>query len=202
MTAAIADPSTHLFWIISRGAGTTALILASASICFGLAMSGSLIKRGGADRRIYHEMLSLSVMVAIAVHGLSLNGDSFLHPSLADVTVPFVSSYMTLSTSLGIIAGWALIFLGLSYYLRDRIGRQRWKLIHRFTLLAWIAGLVHTFTEGTDAGQIWFIALIVVTSAPAVMLLVLRLTGRQLPAGLTGRLPARRFSSPRRPAPR
>jgi sulfoxide reductase heme-binding subunit YedZ len=196
MIAAITDPSTHLFWIISRGAGTTALILASVSICFGLAMSGSLIKRGGADRRIYHEMLSLSVMVAIAVHGLSLIGDSFLHPSLADVTVPFVFSYKTVSTTLGIIAGWALIFLGLSYYLRDRIGRQRWKLIHRFTLLAWIAGLIHTFTEGTDAGQTWFIALVVVTSAPAVMLLLMRLCGRGPRRAIRAAM-----ATPPRPAP-
>jgi len=173
------DPSTHLFWILSRGAGTTALILASASVGFGLVMGGKLIKGSGPDRRAYHEILSLSVMVAIAVHGLTLIGDSFLHPSLLDVTIPFVSSYKTLSTSLGIIAGWGLIALGLSYYARDRIGRARWKLIHRFTALAWLGGLVHTFTEGTDRGQLWFIALIALTAAPALVLLALRMTGRR-----------------------
>ncbi len=195
------DPAPHLFWIISRGAGTTALILSSATICFGLAMGGSLIRRGGPDRRVYHEVLSLSVMVAIAVHGLSLIGDSFLHPSPLDVTVPFVSSYKTLSTSLGITAGWATIFLGLSYYLRNQIGRERWKLIHRLTLLAWLGGLIHAFTEGTDAGQAWFIVLVVVTSAPAVMLLAMRVGGGRLrasrrrpPAGLS-------LSSRRRTAP-
>ena len=173
------DPSTHLFWILSRGAGTTALILASASVGFGLVMGGKLIKGSGPDRRAYHEILSLSVMVAIAVHGLTLIGDSFLHPSLLDVTIPFVSSYKTLSTSLGIIAGWGLIALGLSYYARDRIGRARWKLIHRFTALAWLGGLVHTFTEGTDRGQLWFIALIALTAAPALVLLALRMTGQR-----------------------
>ena len=73
-----------------------------------------------------------------------------------------------------------MIFLGLSYYVRDRIGNDRWKLIHRFTLLVWVAGLVHTFTEGTDRGQLWFIALIVLTTAPTLVLLVYRVTGRQL----------------------
>lgn len=173
------DPSTHLFWILSRGAGTTALVLSSASVGFGLVMSGKLIKGSGPDRRAYHEILSLSVMVAIAVHGLTLIGDSYLHPSILAVTVPFVLSYKTLSTSLGIIAGWAMICLGLSYYVRDRIGNARWKLIHRFTLLAWLGGLVHTFTEGTDRGQVWFIALIVLTTAPAVLLLAYRVTGRR-----------------------
>jgi methionine sulfoxide reductase heme-binding subunit len=177
--------STHLFWVLSRGAGITAMILASATVAFGLVMSGKLIRGSGPDRRAYHEILSLSVMVAIAVHGLTLIGDSFLHPSLADVTVPFVFSYERLATSLGIIAGWGLIFLGLSYYARNRIGNARWKVIHRFTLLVWLGGLVHTFVEGTDAGQLWFIALIVITAAPAVALLVARLTGyRPRPAAV------------------
>ena len=175
------DPSTHLFWIISRGAGTTALILSAASITLGLAMGGRLLKGGNADRRAYHEVLALATMIAIAVHGLSLLGDSFLHPSVLDVTIPFVFSYKTVWTSLGIVAGWSMVFLGLSFYLRDRIGRDRWKLIHRFTVLAWLAGLVHTFTEGTDAGQAWFIILIVVTSLPAATMLALRVSGRRAP---------------------
>ena len=185
------DPTTHWFWIISRGAGTTALILSAVTISVGLLMGGRMIAGGNADRRVYHEVLSLSVLVAIAMHGLSLLGDSFLHPSLLDVTVPFASSYRTPWTSLGIIAGWSTIALGLSFYLRDRIGRERFRLIHRFTLLAWILGLIHTFTEGTDAGQAWFIALVAISSAPAVVLLGLRLTGRPLPAAV-GRGPATR----------
>jgi methionine sulfoxide reductase heme-binding subunit len=180
MSTVSTNASTHLFWVLSRGAGTTALILSSAAVGFGLLMSGKLVKGSGPDRRVYHEVLSLAVMVAIAVHAGALLADSFLHPSVLDVTVPFVFSYKTLSTSLGIIAGWGMIFLGLSYYVRDRIGNERWRLIHRFTLLVWMAGLVHTFTEGTDRGQLWFIALIVLTTAPVLVLLAYRVTGRRL----------------------
>ena len=180
MSTVSTNASTHLFWVLSRGAGTTALILSSASVAFGLVISGKLVKGGGPDRRAYHEVLSLAVMAAIFVHAAALLADSFLHPSVLDVTVPFVFSYKTLSTSLGIVAGWGMIFLGLSYYVRDRIGNERWKLIHRFTLLVWGAGLVHTFTEGTDRGQLWFIALIGLTTAPTLVLLVYRTTARQL----------------------
>jgi sulfoxide reductase heme-binding subunit YedZ len=171
--------STHLFWVISRGAGTTAMILSSAAVGLGLTMGGKLFKRRVRDGRTYHEVLSLAGMVSIAVHGLSLLGDSYLHASLLDVTVPLVLSYKTVATSIGIIAGWGMICLGLSYYARSRIGVQRWRLIHRFTTLAWIFGLVHTFTEGTDRGQLWFIALIAITAAPAFLLLIARLTGHR-----------------------
>ncbi|MGI8715600.1 MAG: hypothetical protein ACR2NR_20950 [Solirubrobacteraceae bacterium] len=168
---------THLFWIISRAAGTTALVLSSVSICFGLLMAGRLVKGNSSDRRAYHEVLSLSVLVAIVVHGVSLIGDSFLHPSIVDVTVPFALGYQRLATTLGIVSGWALTCLGLSFYLRDRIGRQRWKTIHMFTLLAWLGGLIHTFVEGTDAGQLWFLMLVAITTAPVVVLLGMRIAG-------------------------
>lgn len=178
--------SSTLFWVISRGAGTTALILSSAAVGVGLTMGGKLVRRGAADRRAYHEILSLAVMVAIAVHGLALLGDTYLHVSLLDVTVPFAFSYKTVATALGIVAGWAMICLGLSYYARKRIGISRWKVIHRFTLLAWLLGLVHTFTVGSDRGQLWFVALILLTAAPAMVFLIARI------AGVTG--------APRRPA--
>jgi len=39
---------------------------------------------------------------------------------------------------------------------------------------------VHTFTEGTDRGQLWFIALVVLTTAPTLVLLGYRIAGRRL----------------------
>ncbi len=182
--------STHWFWILSRGAGTTALVLSSVTISYGLIMAGRLAPGSAGDRRAYHETLALSTIVAIALHGLVLLGDPFLHPDLADVTVPFVTSYRTLLTTLGIIAGWMTVAIGLSFYVRDRIGRRRYAIIHRCVVLAWALGLVHALLEGTDAGQPWFIATVIVAVTPAVVLLGLRLAGRPLP-----RLAPRRLAS-------
>src|SRR5205085_12677000 len=90
--------SSMFFWILSRAAGTTAMVLASAAVGVGLVMGGKMVKGGGADRRSLHEILSLSTMVALAVHGLTLRGDSWLHPDVPDVTLPFFASYKTLYT--------------------------------------------------------------------------------------------------------
>lgn len=175
MSLALIDPSKYLFWITTRAAGTAALILASATVGVGLAMAAGVLRRGGADRRVIHEILSLSAIAAIGVHVLSLLADSYLHATVLDVTVPFVFSYKTLATSIGIVAGWGIVLLGLSYYVRRWIGQRRWRSIHRFTVLVWVLGLVHAFTEGSDAGQWWFIALIAIAAAPAAALLVARL---------------------------
>ncbi len=173
---------THIFWITSRAAGTAALLLASLSVCIGLAMGGRLLPRGGRDLRTTHEALSLATMAALAVHAFSLLGDSYLHPSLGDVTVPFASSYGQPWMTIGIFAGWLTILLGLSYYLRGRIGVQRWRRLHRFTALAWLLGLVHAFGEGTDAGTAWFVVAVGLVVIPALALLAGRLFGGAMPA--------------------
>lgn len=167
----------HLFWITSRAAGIVALVLASISVAFGLSMALKLIRRRRPDMIALHEVLSLGTLVAIAVHGLALLGDRYLHPSLADIAIPFAGSYQTVWTSTGIIAGWGLALLGLSYYARRRIGSSRWRRLHRFTVLAWILGIAHSLGEGTDAGQIWFLAMIAIVVIPAVALVAARYGG-------------------------
>lgn len=175
----------HLFWIASRSAGIVALLLASAAVGLGL-MQG--LRRGGRrsegapprlaglvrapDLKATHEALSLATLVAIGVHALVLLGDGFLHPSVLDLTIPFVSGYQRLWTTLGIVSGWALVALGLSYYVRGRIGVARWRILHRFTALAWIAAVVHSLGEGTDAGQAWFLAAVGIAVGPPLALLV------------------------------
>jgi len=177
MTTLATAVAPHLFWITSRAAGTAALLLSSLSVCIGLSMGGRFLKGRGPDLRVAHEALSLATLAALVVHGATLLGDSYLHPSIADIAVPFLSGYKTLWTSTGIIAFWALALLGLSYYFRARIGQQRWRKLHRFTALAWLLGLVHSLGEGTDAGQAWFLALIAIAVVPALCLLIARLLG-------------------------
>ncbi|HEY3018552.1 MAG TPA: hypothetical protein VGJ32_00075, partial [Solirubrobacteraceae bacterium] len=123
---------------------------------------------------------------AVVLHALVLLGDGFMHPSPADVTVPFVSSFERGWTSMGIIAGWLLVLLGLSYYVRGRIGVSRWRTLHRFTALAWLLGVVHAIGEGTDAGQPWFYVPVALAVVPVAVLLVVRLSGEsQDPHGRT-----------------
>ena len=185
LDAVTTDPTPHLFWITSRAAGTVALVLSSVAVCVGLLMSTRLRKGRGPDLRILHEVLSLATIVAIVVHGLVLLGDKFMHPSLADLTVPFVSGFHTVWLTLGIVSGWALLALGLSYYARGRIGQSRWRTLHRFTALAWLLGLAHSLGQGTDAGQTWFLVMTGVVAAPALILLSVRLAGRRR-AGASG----------------
>ena len=171
----------HFFWITSRAAGTVALLASSAAVCLGLLMSGRVLRGRKGDLRVTHEALSLATLLAIAVHALALLGDGFLHPSLADVTVPLVSGFHRLWTTTGIVAGWALGLLGLSYYVRGRIGPARWRRLHRFTALAWVLAVAHSLGEGTDVGAAWFLVACACVVLPAAALLLARLARAPVP---------------------
>jgi sulfoxide reductase heme-binding subunit YedZ len=176
----------QFFWITTRAAGSVALLASSVSLCVGLMMSGRLVKGRRVDLRVVHEALSLTAIVALGVHVASLLADSFFHPSLFDVTVPFVSGYREPWMSIGIIGGWAIALLGLSYYARRMIGPDRWRRLHRWTAAAWVLGLVHSIGEGTDSGRMWFLAMTGFVALPALALLVQRFSGTSQ-ASLTAR---------------
>lgn len=183
----------HVFWVTSRAAGIAAILLASLSVCLGLLMGTRLRRISKPELRIAHEALSLATLAAIAVHGLSLLGDSYLKPSLADIAVPFVGSYNTLWTAAGIIGFWMLALLGLSYYARAKIGAQRWRRLHRLAALAWLLGVAHSLGEGGDAGTAWFLVCVGLVALPAGGLLAarwLRRPGPQQPAPRSARQPA------------
>jgi sulfoxide reductase heme-binding subunit YedZ len=168
----------HLFWITSRAAGGVALLLSSASVALGLMMSSRAKTGNKRDRRALHEALSLTTLAMVALHGIALLGDEFLNPGLSGIVVPFVGVYRPLWTGFGIVAGYGLAALGLTYYIRDRIGPARWRRLHRLTAVFWLLAIAHTIGAGSDAGQVWFLALSGAMVVPAFLLLLLRWLGR------------------------
>lgn len=169
---------THLFWITSRAAGGAALLLSSASVAVGLMMSSKRPSANKRDLRAIHEAMSLTTLALVALHGLSLLGDSYLNPGLGGIAIPFVGPYRPLWTGLGIVAGYGLAALGLTYYLRDRIGAARWRRLHRVTAIFWLLAIVHTIGAGSDAAQWWFLGISAALVVPAALLLILRWLGR------------------------
>jgi len=176
----------HLFWITSRAAGGAALLLSSASVALGLMMGSRLTIVDKRDLRAVHEALSLTTLAMVALHGISLLGDSFLDPGLGGIAVPFAGSYRPLWTGLGIVAGYGLAALGLTYYVRDRVGAARWRKVHRLTAIFWLLAVAHTIGAGSDATQPWFLAAVGAMVIPAFALLLLRWLGRAGRAGQAG----------------
>jgi sulfoxide reductase heme-binding subunit YedZ len=171
---------SHLFWITSRAAGGAALLLASASVTAGLMMSARRKAANKRDMRAIHEALSLTTLAMVVLHGVSLLGDSFFHPGLSGIAIPFAGTYRPLWTGLGIVAGYGLGALGLTYYARDRIGAARWRKVHRLTAVFWVLAILHTIEAGSDASEWWFLGASAALVVPAALLLALRWLERLL----------------------
>jgi sulfoxide reductase heme-binding subunit YedZ len=185
-----ADLLQHSWWLASRAAGVVALLLVSASVLLGLVMAAGILRRPGLKRDLlaFHEFLALAGLAAIAVHGLTLLGDGWLRPGLAGIAVPFVMSYRTAFTGVGILAGYLAALLGLSFYVRRRIGARLWRRLHRLTVLVYVMGLVHTLGAGTDAGAPWLRAVLAATVAPIAGLLTVRVARGRRRAGAPRRV--------------
>ncbi len=172
------EPLQYLWWLVSRASGILALVLISLSVIMGLAMAAKAISRPGLKRTVMrlHEHIALVALIAIAVHGLALFGDTWLKPGWREITVPFALSYRPAFTGLGIIGGYLALLLGPSFYLRKRIGVRRWRKLHRATLAVWVLGVVHTLGSGSDGGELWLRVVVLAPVIPIVYLAVLRLS--------------------------
>jgi sulfoxide reductase heme-binding subunit YedZ len=167
--AASTTLQSHGWWLASRASGLVALVLVTISVGLGLAMAGKVMRRPGLSRKLLaiHEQTALAGIVAIAVHGITLLGDPWLHPGISGVTVPFAMGFRPLWTGLGVVAGYLAVLLGLSFYARRRIGARLWRKAHRATVVVYLLGLVHAFGAGTDASAVWFRWWVLMT-APAI----------------------------------
>ena len=175
--AASTTLQSHGWWLASRASGLVALVLITISVGLGLAMAGKVMRRPGLSRKLMaiHEHTAVAGIVAIAVHGITLLGDPWLHPGVTGVTVPFAIGFRPLWTGLGIVAGYLAALLGLSFYARRRIGARLWRKAHRATVLVYLLGLVHAFGSGTDASAVWFRGWVLATAPLIGGLFVYRL---------------------------
>ncbi len=181
---------SHGWWIAGRASGLVAMVLVTLSVGIGLAMAGKVMRRPGLSRKMMalHEHTALAGLVAIAVHGVTLLGDPWLHPGISGISVPFAMGFRPLWTGLGVIGGYLAALLGLSFYARRRIGARLWRKAHRATVLVYLLGLAHAFGSGSDATALWFRGWALATTPLIGGLFVYRLL--------------RRAVAPSRPSPR
>jgi methionine sulfoxide reductase heme-binding subunit len=170
------DPLEFGWWLASRASGIVALVLIALSVTLGLGMAAKAFRKPGLPRIVIalHEHAALAALVAIAVHGITLLGDAWLNPGPVGIAVPFAMEYEPLFTGLGIVGGYLAAILGLTFYVRRRIGTRRWRNLHRLTPLVYVLGVTHALGAGTDAGEPWMVAILLGTGTPILYLGILR----------------------------
>jgi methionine sulfoxide reductase heme-binding subunit len=189
--------TSHLAWYTARASGFTALVLLTASMAIGLALSLKL-RSPGWPRFLtteLHRFTTLTALVFIGVHTAALYADSYVGFGVADLLVPFASSYAPLGMALGITASYLLVAVWASSQLQRRIGWTLWRALHYVTFALYVLAVAHTLAMGDDTTTAWGIA----TVAGSVVLVGGLTALRALAAGRTApTLPRQSHHRPRR----
>src|SRR5918911_503537 len=183
-------------WDVARAGGFTAYVLLTLAVAVGLMLSTQLQSPSRWPRLLnseLHNFLTLLSTIFLVVHVLAVWIDPFTHFGWSEVLIPFVSSYRPMWMALGIVALYLGIAIGISTWLRPRIGYTWWRRLHVLTLLVYALATVHGIGTGSDTQTSWALGIYLVSIVLVGALLCRRLFD---PAGKRKQA-ARAVASPR-----
>ncbi len=166
------------YWYLSRASAMVAYGLLWLSMASGLIITNRLARLwpGGPIAFDLHQFASLMGLAFALFHALILMGDKYINYDLAQVLVPFNSTgYKPVWVGLGQIGFYLLAIVGLSFYVRKRLGNRAWHMIHYLSFLTFALALLHGIFAGTDNAVLAIRAFYWVTGASLLFLLVYRI---------------------------
>jgi predicted ferric reductase len=145
--------------LASRSAGILALLLVTAGVALGLALSSRLrrfLPGTARQQTMVHNQLTLVALVFILVHMLTLLFDPMYAVPWYDLFIPGIPQWVNetplflLGYSSGVMAFYLAFLLGPTFYLKRWISRRSWLFLHRFTISVYLLSVFHTLAYGTD----------------------------------------------------
>lgn len=151
------SPWEAVTWNIARTGGFTAYILLAISVALGLALS--LHWQAPRWPRLInnelHNFVTLLGAIFLGVHILAAWIDPFTRFGWNEVFIPLVSHYRPLWMAFGIIALYLGLAIGLSTWLRPKIGYTWWRRLHVLTLVIYLLATIHGLGMGSDTRTWW-----------------------------------------------
>src|SRR6266581_5993955 len=178
-------------WDLARAGGFTAYVLLTLAVVVGLALSTQLQSPSRWPRLLnneLHNFLTLLSAIFLAVHVLAVWVDPFTHFGWNEIFIPLASHYRPEWMALGIVALYLGIAIGISTWLRPRIGYTWWRRLHVLTLGIYALATAHWIGTGSDTQTWWGLGIYLVSIVLVGSLLcrrVLSSTGKRKPAPTT-----------------
>jgi predicted ferric reductase len=147
--------NSTVFWYASRATGIVALVLLTAVLVVGIAVSRQSRVPGLPRFAVteLHRNLSLLAVAFLGVHVLTAVLDTFVSiPALA-IVIPFTSGYERLWLGLGAIAFDLILALITTSLVRGRLNRTAWRAIHLTVYLCWPIAFLHSLYASGDLRQ-------------------------------------------------
>ena len=154
-------------WDVARAGGFTAYILLALTVIVGLALSTQIQSPSRWPRLLnseLHNFLTLLSTIFLVVHILAVWMDPFTHFGLNEILIPLASSYRPVWMALGIVGLYLGIAIGISTWLRPRIGYKWWRRLHVLTLGIFALATIHGIGTGSDTQTPWALGIYLVSS--------------------------------------
>ncbi|MEO6774810.1 MAG: hypothetical protein ABI467_17675 [Kofleriaceae bacterium] len=177
IVASVPRPHGTGAWMFSRATGLLAYVALSIDVIVGLLVStrsgGRWVPRG--QLVDIHGWLSPFALALVVAHGGILLADRYVRFDVIDIFVPFASSRWPFAVGVGVLAGYLVLLVHLSFGLRKRIGTAMWRRLHYLSFPAFVLVTIHAIAVGTDRANPWFASVYVVLLLAVALLLGLRI---------------------------
>lgn len=174
----------QFFWVLARVAGLGSYAALAIALITGIALRTAVLDWMATNRivRSLHEYSTVLWIPLAAIHIISLLLDTTAKLGLADVVVPFHSSYGQLAIGLGAISLDVLIVVTVTGLLKRRMRKDLWIWLHRLSYGAFALIFLHAVLSGTDFSDPTVSAITWGTAAALMTLLIVRAMAGRLPA--------------------
>jgi hypothetical protein len=164
-----------LWWYVARASGFVTWGLVSASVIWGLALSGRVTKRPRPAWLLdLHRFLGGLAVVFLGVHLSALVADNYTHFGPADLLVPLASRWRPGAVAWGVVGLYLLVAIELTSLAKRKLSERVWHSVHLTSFGLFVVATVHAFTAGTDARNEMVQWLALGSSALVAFLLVFR----------------------------
>lgn len=142
---------SQTWWYAARAGGIVAWALLTLAVIGGLQLSTRLVRRPTPAWVLdIHRFVAGLAVVFVAVHLVGLWADTFVQFTIADLLVPFASSYHTAALALGIVAMYLLLAIEITSLLMKRMSRRAWHTVHLSSYVLFTVATIHGLLVGTD----------------------------------------------------
>lgn len=192
----VASAGVPVAWLVARAAGLIAFGLLTLSIWLGLSMSTKLLPPKRTKALLgWHQTLIWTGLGMVVLHGAALLLDPTLRFGVQVVLVPGASPWRPIAVAAGVLTGWVMLVLAISFRVRRRIGMKTWRMLHYAAFAGFAMGLGHALTAGTDVRGGTGLIVAVLAGGPVLWLTFVRIL---LPRPAPGRRPAAPKPAPAR----
>jgi DMSO/TMAO reductase YedYZ heme-binding membrane subunit len=168
---------SQLPWFVARASGIVAWALLSASVLWGLTLSGKPFGRKPHPAWLLdlHRYLGGLATLFTVLHVAAVVADSYVHFTLTAVLVPFVATWRPVAIAWGIAALYLLLAVELTSLARRHLSKRAWRAVHFASFPLFLVATVHGITAGEDATSAFAMLVLGTVTALVAALTVIRI---------------------------